>query len=54
MPEEGAPENCNYHGKINEPIVRTYEEDLKFIHRSSPWRYEIDIGFVPEMNVPGK
>ena len=53
LPEEGAPESCGYLGPINEPIVRTYEEDIKFIRRVNAEKFEIDIGFVPKMNVPG-
>jgi hypothetical protein len=49
MPEEGAPKQCAYQGKVNPSIVRTYEEDLAYIHRVSPWRFDIDIGFVPEV-----
>ena len=49
MPEEGAPKQCAYQGRINPSIVRTYEEDLAYIHRVSPWRFNIDVGFVPEV-----
>lgn len=49
MPEEGAPKQCAYQGKVNPSIVRTYEEDLAYIHRVSPWRFDIDVGFVPEV-----
>lgn len=51
--EEGAPVGREYQGIVNEPIVRTYEEDCKFIRRVSSSKYEIDKGFVPGMNVKG-
>ncbi|KAK8803806.1 hypothetical protein WA158_001500 [Blastocystis sp. Blastoise] len=34
-------------------VVRTYEEECKFIHKDGVCRYKIDPGFVPNMNVPG-
>ena len=53
MPEEGAPIGREYMGKINDPIVRTFDEDMKFIHRLTPWKYQIQKGFVPGMNCEG-
>jgi tRNA-splicing ligase RtcB len=38
----------------NMGVVRTYDEEMKFIHRETPQRYRVDKGFVPNMNVPGK
>lgn len=51
--EEGAPEHVAFQGPINVPIVRTYEEDLKYITKLSPWKYQIHKGFVPSMNCDG-
>jgi tRNA-splicing ligase RtcB len=31
---------------------RSVEDDMKFLHKISPTRYCIDIGFVPGMKVP--
>jgi len=33
-------------------LKRSYEEELKFLHKESPFRYRIDPGFVPGMRVP--
>ena len=32
---------------------RTYEEELKFLTKLSPTQWKIDVGFVPNMRVPG-
>lgn len=32
---------------------RSYEEELSYIRKVAPCRYEIDIGFVPNMRAPG-
>ncbi len=54
MAEEGAPkEGSGHRGPVNEVIVRSFKEEMKFIRRVTPWKFEIDIGFVPGMNVPG-
>ena len=53
MPEEGAPLNHHYKGKINDSVVRTYDEELKYLKRITPWKYEISKGFVPNMKVNG-
>ena len=53
MPEEGAPEECAYTGPVNQLVVRTFEEEMKFIRKLSPCKYEISKGFVPGMNVEG-
>eukprot|EP01116_Phalansterium_solitarium_P008487 TRINITY_DN22392_c0_g1_i2.p1 TRINITY_DN22392_c0_g1~~TRINITY_DN22392_c0_g1_i2.p1 ORF type:complete len:507 (-),score=158.64 TRINITY_DN22392_c0_g1_i2:186-1706(-) len=34
--------------------VRTYQDELKFIHRDDNVRFTIEKGFVPNMRVPGK
>jgi len=51
--EEGAPKNHAYQGTVNAVIVRKYEEEMKFIKRITPWKFEISKGFVPNMIVPG-
>ena len=33
--------------------VRTFDEEMKFIHRLTPYKFEIDKGFVPGMNCKG-
>jgi hypothetical protein len=33
-------------------LKRSYEEEIKFLHKESPFRYRIDPGFVPGMRVP--
>lgn len=33
--------------------VRTFEEECKFIRQLGPNKYQVDMGFVPGMNVPG-
>jgi len=53
MPEEGAPVGREYKGKVHDAVVRTYEEDCQYIRRVTPWKFEIDVGFVPHMRVPG-
>ena len=52
--EEGAPEGeSGYKGPVNSMVVRTYEEDMSFITKLTPWKYQIAKGFVPNMNVEG-
>lgn len=34
-------------------VVRTYEEETRFVRRVAPTQFEIDVGFVPNMRVPG-
>lgn len=51
--EEGAPEECKYDGPVNKMPVRTFEEEMKFIRKLTPWKYEIAKGFVPGMRVEG-
>lgn len=53
MPEEGAPVGREYQGAINEAIVRTFDEDMKYIRRLTPWKFQIQRGFVPGMNCEG-
>lgn len=35
------------------PVVRTFDEEMSYIRRTTPNKFEIDIGFVPNMRVPG-
>ena len=51
--EEGSPEECSYKGPVNPVIVRTFEEEMQYIKKLTPWKYEIAKGFVPGMNVEG-
>ena len=51
--EEGAPEECKYDGPVNAMPVRTFEEEMKYITKLTPWKYEIAKGFVPGMRVEG-
>ncbi len=44
MAEEGAPVGREYQGAVNPTIIRTYEEDMKFIKRVSPVKFEIQKG----------
>jgi tRNA-splicing ligase RtcB len=53
MGDEGAPFGRELKGAVNKNIIRTYEEDLKYIRRVTPWKYEIDQGFVTGMNCKG-
>ena len=39
-------------GTGNKPVRRTYQEDLRFVNKVSPTRVQIDVGFVPNMQVP--
>ena len=53
MGDEGAPTNHEYKGKVNAAIVRSFAEDMKYLKRVSPWKFEISPGFVGNMKVPG-
>lgn len=53
MAEEGAPIDHEYKGAVNPTVVRTFMEEMKFIKRVTPWKYQILKGFVPEMIVDG-
>jgi hypothetical protein len=53
MAEEGAPSGREYKGKVNETIIRKYQDELKYIKRVSPWKFEISQGFVQDMKVIG-
>jgi hypothetical protein len=55
MGDEGAPfaKECNSLLSVNKPIVRTFDEEMCFIKRLTPWNFEIKEGFVPGMNVKG-
>ena len=48
MPDEGAPfGRSTLNDLVNKPIVRTYEEERKWIHQVKPYKFEIKEGFVP-------
>lgn len=52
--EEGAPKDAKFYDPATSKcIVRKYEEEMTFIKRISPWKYQIDIGFVPNMLTEG-
>lgn len=53
MPEEGAPEGREFKGAVNAPIIRNYEQDMEYVKRLTPCKYEIRKGLVPAMNVNG-
>lgn len=54
MAEEGAPKNRPaYAGPVNKSVVRTFDEEMAYIRRLTPWKFEIGRGFVPGMNVEG-
>ena len=38
---------------MDKPVIRTFEEEMRFINRVTPYKYEISTGFVPNMCVPG-
>jgi len=49
MGDEGIP--FNFQGRVNKRIVRSFDDDMCFIRRVNPYKCEIDLGFVPGMNV---
>ena len=51
--EEGAPLHTSYTGPVIPAIKRTFDEEMQFIKKLTPWKYEIAKGFVPNMNVKG-
>eukprot|EP00981_Chlorochromonas_danica_P005408 scaffold1091_cov164-Ochromonas_danica.AAC.31 len=53
MGDEGAPMGREYTGPINKNIVRTFDEDMKYIRKVTPWKYEISEGFVTGMQCKG-
>jgi tRNA-splicing ligase RtcB len=53
MPEEGAPEECAASHETRRVEKRTYEDEMKYIDRTTPWKFKIKEGFVPNMKVPG-
>ena len=53
MPEEGAPLESRYKGPVAEGEKRTFEQELSFLKRVSPWEFSIAKGFVPNMTVEG-
>jgi tRNA-splicing ligase RtcB len=53
MGDEGAPFGREFKGVVNKAVVRTFEEEMSFIKRVTPWKFEIDEGFVQGMNCKG-
>jgi tRNA-splicing ligase RtcB len=53
MGDEGAPFGKEFCVPINKNVVRTYDEDMKYIKKITPWKYEIEEGFVTGMNCKG-
>lgn len=53
MGDEGAPFGREYTGPVNKNVVRTFEDDMKYIRKVSPCNYEIDEGFVNGMLCKG-
>lgn len=49
--EEGAPKIFN--SIQTNGIVRKYSEEMTYINRITPWKYQINKGFVPNMLVDG-
>jgi tRNA-splicing ligase RtcB len=40
-------------GAQSQTTFRSFDEECKFIHRETSSRFKINVGFVPNMNVPG-
>jgi len=61
-PHEDDDDYPNRHGERHDPAgkttantpTRTLEEELTFLKRFSPTRYQVQIGFVPNMKVPAE
>lgn len=53
MGDEGAPFGRQNDLNVAPSVVKTYDEEMKSIHRQTPWKFQIDQGFVKGMNVPG-
>lgn len=53
MGDEGAPIGKEFNIPVNKPIVRTFDEECKFIRKETPWRYDIREGFVTGMRCGG-
>lgn len=53
MGDEGAPFGREYQGKVNKTIVRSFDDEMKYINRVTPWKFDIDMGFVTGMNCKG-
>jgi tRNA-splicing ligase RtcB len=53
MGDEGAPIGREFKGPVNKNVVRSYDEEMKFIKKLTPWKYEINEGFVNGMNCKG-
>lgn len=54
MGDEGAPFGRAFGGPpVTKSVVRTFEEEMQYIKRVTPYKFEIAKGFVPNMNVKG-
>jgi tRNA-splicing ligase RtcB len=53
MPEEGAPKEVSAYHETRKGAKRSFEGEMEFIKRKTPWKFDIEPGFVPGMNVPG-
>lgn len=53
MGDEGAPVGRDYKDTVNTAVVRTYDQERSYIKKLSPWKYEINKGFVNGMNCKG-
>jgi tRNA-splicing ligase RtcB len=53
MGDEGAPFGHCFSGPVNGAIVRSFDEEMHYINRVTPWKFDITKGFVKGMNVPG-
>jgi tRNA-splicing ligase RtcB len=53
MPEEGAPKETAATHETRKGTKRSFEGEMEFIKRRTPWKFDIEPGFVPGMNVPG-
>ena len=55
---EGAPDATAFNfptsSNTTSDVVRTYEEEMSYITQLSDCKYEIGVGFVPNMAVPGQ
>lgn len=53
MGDEGAPIGREFNVPVHKSIVRTFDEECQFIRKKTPYKFEIDEGFVTGMNCKG-
>lgn len=53
MGDEGAPFGREHKGPVNPAVSRTYDQERSYIKKITPWKYEINKGFVNGMNCKG-